>query len=146
MTPLVTLLIAAAISGHPTKIACDTDTNPGPVKPPPGYVVEAWTPVGGDTIHMAPVLCAGLFAPIGNIRFAQSYRVLLHEAAHARGIAVEACAELYAWEHARNFLYTHYFFDPWLFWLSDQVVKQIEAETRLRPANYQPQLCGKGIR
>lgn len=141
MTPLVTILIATALAGHPTKIACDTDTNPGPVVPPPGYVVEAWTPYGGDTIHMAPSLCAGFYADIGTVRFAQSYRVLLHEAAHARGIVSEACAEAYAWQYPRSVLYTYYRFDPWLFFLSDRIAKQIQAETRLRPANYQPEEC-----
>lgn len=141
MTPLVTILIATALAGHPTKIACDTHTNPGPVTPPPGYVVEAWTPYGGDTIHMSPTVCSGFYADFGSVRFARSLRVLLHESAHARGIVSEACAEAYAWQYPRSVLYTHYRFDPWLFFLSDRIAKQIQAETRLRPANYQPEEC-----
>ena len=146
MTPLVTLLIAASLAGHPTKIACDTPTNPGPVTPPPGYVVEAWTPYGGDTIHMSPALCSGFYAPIGSTRFAQSLRALLHESAHARGIVSEACAEAFAWRFSRSVFYTHYRFDAWLFFIANRVAKQIEAETRLRPANYQPEGCTKGVR
>lgn len=145
MTPLVTILIATALAGHPTKIACDTDTNPGPVLPPPGFVVEAWTPYGGDTIHMAPALCAGLSGPLGSIRFAKSIRVLVHEAAHARGVRDEGCAELHAtlgiFDVLRRFYRT-----PFFSRLSQLVGAQVLAESRLRPANYQPHAmsCEKG--
>ncbi len=90
---------------------------------------------------MTPALCNGLYAPLGTLAFAQSYRVLLHEGAHASGIRNEACAEAYVWANSRRFLYSHYLFDPWYFWLSSKIAKQIETETLRRPPSYQPHLC-----
>lgn len=136
MIPAVILAVIAFVAGKPAQVACDADVNP-PIGVPPGFVVEAWTKVGGDTEHVVPRLCAGFSARPGSIEFARSIRVVIHESAHARGVWTEDCAELYAdlvvFDVLRQF-YNIPFFSP----LSEEIGAQVLAETRLRPSYYQP--------
>lgn len=136
----IAMAVASMIAGKPVTIACDTDTNPGPgIKPPPGFVVEAWTPVGGRRIHMAPKLCAGLRAPVGSTTFALSLRVVLHESGHAYGNKSESCAESFAHDYARMAVFDFYGIDTWMGFWAERVERQIKAETARRPTEYQPQ-------
>ena len=146
MISLVTLAIAAAIAGHPVDVRCDADKNPPPgLTPAPGYVIEGWAYVGGNEIHMLPHLCADTNAPVGSLAFAQALRVVIHEAAHARGVAVEACAELWAALVVFDILRRFYGI-PFFSKLSESIGRQVLAETRLRPPNYQPRAesCERG--
>lgn len=143
MIPAVPILlsVAAMVAGKPVDVACDADTNPGPTgPPPPGFVVEAWTPYGGDTVHLDPSLCKAVTAPPGTIAFAQGIRVLIHESTHARGIRQEACAELVAdigvFDVIRR-LWSIEFFTP----QSRLIGEQVLALTRVRPPEYQPEGC-----
>lgn len=136
----ILLSVAAMIAGHPTEVRCDTDVNPGPITPPPGFVVEAWTTYDTGPVHMSPDLCTGITARPGSITFAQSLRVIIHESAHAKGYRREACAEMTAdigvYDVLRR-LWGIQFFTP----LSVKIGAQVLALTRLRPVNYQPESC-----
>lgn len=133
--------VAAMVAGKPMNVACDADTNFGNTAPPPaGFVVEAWTPYGGDTVHMLPQLCDDVLQQPGTEEFATGIRVLIHESAHARGVRREDCAELTAdigvYDVIRR-LWGIQFFTP----LSWQIGSQVLNLTRLRPLNYQPETC-----
>lgn len=137
----ILLSVAAMIAGKPVNVACDADTNFGPTGPPPvGFTVEAWTPYGGDTIHMLPQLCVDVLRQPGTPEFAAGIRVLIHESAHARGVRREDCAELTAdigvFDVVRR-LWGIKFFTP----LSRQIGSQVLELTRIRPASYQPETC-----
>lgn len=140
MVAPIILSVVAFVAGHPTAVACDANVNQGPNPPPPGFVVEAWTPYGGNVIHTLPSLCDGSNDPVGSPQFAAALRVFIHEAAHARGVHSETCAEMTADEGVFDVLRRFYgvpFFSP----LSERVGAEVLALTRVRPPEYQPELC-----
>lgn len=137
LAPALAALVASFIAGHPTQLACDADTNPSPTPPPPGFVVESWTRVGGSVSHFIPARCADMAAKPGTEAFARGVRVLIHEAAIARGVRTEDCAS--AWETLAVFDVLQRFCRiPMFTSLSWKIGAQVLAETRLRPANFQP--------
>jgi len=136
----VILAIVTAIAGHPTTVACDADSNPSPFPTAPGYVVAAWTLTGGDTIHALPLLCNESRYPLGSTEFAAAIETFIHEAARARGVVTDSCAQLTADEGVYDVLRRWYgvpFFSP----MSEQVGAQVLSLTRKLPASYQPELC-----
>lgn len=142
----ILLSIAAMVAGKPMNVACDADTNFGPTgPPPPGYVVEAWTPYGGDTVHMLPQLCVGITFRPGTPEFAASLRVIVHESTHATGEKREACAEYNADYLSYRVLARLFGFgalDPWAYnAVVGRIHNQIMEMTRIRPPDYQPEGC-----
>jgi hypothetical protein len=139
--PAVIVSVVSFVAGHPTQVACDADTNFGPTGPPPqDFSVEAWTPYGTGPVHVLPKFCTEALSPVGSPAFAEAIRVFVHEAAHARGVVREDCAELTADIGVFDVLRLFYhvpFFTP----LSWKVGSQVLALTRIRPPNYQPEGC-----
>jgi hypothetical protein len=144
-TPPILPTVASFVAQKPVNVACDTDVNPGTIAPPFGFTVEAWTPYGGDTVHMAPNLCEAITAPVGSDEFAAGLRVIVHEATHAKGEKREACAEYnadYLSYQVLSQIWGFQSLDPWAYnAVVGRIHDQIMALTRQRPANYQPEGC-----
>src|SRR5688500_12347951 len=100
---LVALLIAASIAGHPVGITCDADKND-----PFPFPVDGWAQLNGNAMHLHPEMCAALRSGVQHSDFPRALGVLIHEAAHLRGVENEACAELYSHILAYQVLQEHY--------------------------------------
>jgi hypothetical protein len=87
------LAALALLVGHPVELRCDGDTPPPGLTIPPGAVLEGWTQLGGDVLHLSEARCAGLRRPGRGREWAWSVQTLLHEGAHAAGVRREDCAE-----------------------------------------------------
>lgn len=130
------LAVVAFIAGKPVHVVCDPALG--------GHYIAgaaAATPYGGDTIYAIPEICADAAARVGSYEFALAVSRFIHEASHARGLRVEACAELTADLGIYQVLRDYYripFFTP----MSRQIGAQVlEDVTRLLPAAYQPEGC-----
>lgn len=135
MIPALILAAAAFAAGKPITVACDAAQVAPP--PPPGFVVEGWTPYGGDTIHLNEARCADLSAAPGTLPFARGLRIVIHESEHARGVRAEDCAELwavYGVYSVLNDIYGIKYTDRrgWA------IAAQVRAESMRRPASYRP--------
>lgn len=140
MVAPVILAVVSFVAGHGTTVACDANVNPGPNPPPPGFVVEAWTPYGGNVIHALPTVCDESNNPVGSPQFVVSLATFIHEAAHARGIRTETCAEMTADIGVYDVLRKFYGI-PFFSRLSKQIGAEVLALTRVRPPEYQPERC-----
>lgn len=130
MTALaVALAVAAFVADKPASIACDV---------PESAIVNGWTaPELSSVIHLKPSRCDALAEKPGAAGFASSLSLVIHEAAHLRGVRSEACAELWAnlavYDVLRRF-YGVPFFSP----LSWRIGAQVVAITHRLPPIYQP--------
>lgn len=140
MVAAVVLAVIASIAGHPVQVACDADVNHSSLTAPIDFQVVAWAVVGGSVIHVLPRECLYSFAVPRMPEFAEMIEVFIHEAAHARGIASESCAELTVdigvFDVLRRF-YRVPFFSP----LSLRVGAEVLAHTRTLLPDYQPEAC-----
>lgn len=140
MVAPVIVAIVSSIAMHPTQVACDADVNHSGLPAPPGFEVGAWTIVGGSTIHVLPRYCRYSFAKPPDWTFAKALEVFIHEAAHARGVHTEACAEMTAdvgvYDIVRRF-YGIPFFTP----LSKLIGAQVLIYSRELLPDYQPERC-----
>lgn len=137
-TPVVSMDdVASYVSGHPVRVYCDADKNPGADPPLPGFVKQAWTVIGGEEIHLHPNYCYYLKQPIKGNLFPLTLRILIHEAAHARGVSVESCAELYAVLRSYEVLQLFWHVTPGTT-LSNHVGAVVLQASRARPPSYQP--------
>ena len=87
--------IVLAVSGHPgVMIGCDADTN----NPYFNFPVAGWAIFGGNEVHLHPQYCADMDPRVwrDSVTRGVALGVLIHEAAHARGVRSEQCAEMYA--------------------------------------------------
>ncbi len=139
--PAKAIDVVTYIAGHQTSIVCDpalgghSATESDPV---------GWAAYGGNIIYVVPQICVDMSADLGTAQFAQGIETLIHEAAHARGVQSESCAELTADIGVFDVLQRFYdtpFFTP----LSVAVGDQVLAATRLRPAALQPEACWNGV-
>lgn len=140
MVAPVILAAVAFIAGHPTSVVCDADVNHGPVAERPGLTLKGWTAYGGNVIHVLPGFCSASTLLPGAPGFPETIELFIHEAAHARGIVSESCAELTADMGVFDVLRRFYgvpFFSP----LSVRVGRAVLAHSREAPADYQPELC-----
>lgn len=136
MVAPVILSVIAFIAGHPVQVSCDPALG--------GHATSAgevgWTAYGGEVIYVVPMVCDDSGRALEDPRFAFALATLIHEAAHARGIRSESCAELTAdigiYQALRDF-YDVPFFTP----TSQQIGATVLAQTRARPPTYQPEAC-----
>lgn len=134
----VILSVVALIAGHPVSVQCDPALG--------GHFIPgaaAWTPYGGNVIYATPQICDDTTQPLGTLQFALGLNIFIHEAAHARGVVSESCAELVAdigvYQVLRDF-YDTPFFTPTSWMIGDQVLLL----THRKPAAYQPEGCWSG--
>ena len=137
IAPALALLAAAFVAGKPVQVACDADVNLGGVQVQAGYSLEGWTVPGRSEIHLHPNICSGLAQPAYSAGFASAFRVVLHEAAHAKGIRSESCAEGYALVYARETARRFYRVPLWSS-TSEELSAKIWGQTLLRPEVYRP--------
>lgn len=131
------LAVVASIAGHPVTVACDADVN-RPSSVPAGAI--GWAIIGGDTIHIHPLMCDYSRAEVGSPEFAAALDLFIHESAHARGVLSESCAEMTADVGVFDVLRRFYgipFFTP----MSRRIGAQVLAITRTLSPEYQPELC-----
>lgn len=140
MVAPVILAAAAFIAGHPVTVACDANVNHGPVAERAGETLQGWALYGGDVIHVLPAYCRASTIRPGDPGFAATIDLFIHEAAHARGIVSESCAELTADVGVFDVL-RRFYGVPFFSRLSRQVGAQLLAISRRKPADYQPGLC-----
>lgn len=135
MVAAVVLSVVAFIAGHPTQVVCGDGLGGHAT---PGVI--GWTAYGGNVIYVTDKICVGSNAEVGSDAFALGIGTLIHEAAHARGVRKESCAEMTAdigiYDVLRRF-YNVPFFTP----TSRMVGLQVLENTRRRPAEYQPEAC-----
>jgi len=142
MVAPVVLAVAAFIAGHPVTVSCDAATN-RPPSVPTGAL--GWSVVGGSESHLSGDVCNDLEDSPGGLDFAAGIAVLIHEAAHAKGVRSEACAQWYAvfgvYDVLRRFYAIPFFTDE-----SRLIGAEVLEFTKLRlPPEYQPSLtssCG----
>lgn len=118
-------------------IVCDPDLG-GHAAEYPGAL--GWTAYGGSTIYVILSICANATARPRSATFADAIGAVIHEAAHARGIRSESCAEMTAdigvYDVLRRFFGVPFFSSD-----SEVIGALVLAETRQLPAAYQPEAC-----
>jgi hypothetical protein len=130
--------MASLVAGHPVRVDCVRDADAWGRGPAPGALGYAYDHEPG-AIHLSPYACLVLDVP-GSPLFGGGLHILAHEAAHARGIHDEGCAEVWAlaWvaDLGRRF-YGVPFFSP------RSIALQAASASihRMTPAEYQTGKC-----
>ena len=133
MAPAVILSVVAFIAGHPTQVACDPTLNGHPAG-------IAWTAYGSSKIYAAPDICTDAAQPVDSWQFAYALGTFIHEAAHARGIRSESCAELVADIGVYDVLRRFYNI-PFFTVESETIGGTVLANSHRRGPEYQPEAC-----
>lgn len=140
MVAPVILSVVAFIAGHPTNVACDADVNHGGIPSRPGFALKGWAQHDGNVIHVLPGFCDASTLRPRDPGFPETIELFIHEAAHARGIVSESCAEMTADIGVFDVL-RRFYGVPFFSRLSVRVGRAVLAMTREGFADYQPELC-----